>query len=114
MQQQAGNLETASTLNKQTGINDALGGASQGLSQMFQMGEIPTEDKKHKYEEPLTLNPLTGSNAQIPNSNPYGGGNMQLYNNPTPVNDTPYQKSFNTQSPGSYGNYNPYSQYGIY
>jgi hypothetical protein len=39
IQQQAAALENAATANKQTGINDAIGGVEQGASQLFKKGD---------------------------------------------------------------------------
>lgn len=77
---QAGALENASTANKQTGINDAVGGVEQGASQIFKMddgsntpmSQINTSNiPQSPYQLPSGAGASAGGLGQLPYM-PYG------------------------------------------
>ena len=67
LQAQAGNLETASTINKQQGINEGIGGVEQGASQMFKKDNSP--DLTTRDTTPIT--PLNANPYAVNTTNPY-------------------------------------------
>jgi len=79
---QAAALENAATANKQTGINDALGGVEQGASQVFKKN---TDDGSTTPVKQTIVAPLNNSGFT---SIPSGGGISSLGLSPynTPVN----------------------------
>ena len=96
LQTQAGNLETASTINKQQGINSALGGITQGASQAFKKDNSPDLSS-------TTVNPY-GNNAT---PSVYSGSdttNLSGSNTPITTTTTPSNYNFNAWSPYSLGN----------
>jgi len=102
LQSQAGNLETAGTLNKQTGINDALGGITQGASQAFKMG-TGTPDATS------TSTPSTGGNYD----NRTYGASASPYSGMDNTNLSGSNQTIQTTSTPS-NQYSPWASYSLY
>lgn len=91
---QAGALENAATANKQTGINDALGGVEQGASQLFKKN---TDDGS---STPAPQNATTNIPVTQGNQIPSSGGFGSIYGlSPLPLyqGGQPQMKQMGTQ-----------------